>query len=275
MKIKTAAHLGVRQLYHYQSFDKPERLTRIFADSQLYFSAPRDFNDPWDCRPCYDKSSLDDAGEYERVVQWFDTCGRTQNAGIPDAEHVHRANVLRRDRLFLERMIDELTTEMNQAIQDQYRVYCLTTHPDSTLMWAHYASSCRGICLEFSTRNELFCTAIPVEYLSRYPRFDVASVDDDANLMALLTKSDAWHYETEFRAIATEHPHTVSDVPIAYNGLVPLPKGALQAIIVGAQMPEKDRQIVRGLIRDSGWSVELKTARLVSDQYRFDVCSLK
>ena len=46
MKTKTAAALGIERLYHYQSFDKPERLARVFTDGTLYFSRPRDFNDP-------------------------------------------------------------------------------------------------------------------------------------------------------------------------------------------------------------------------------------
>ena len=37
MKTKTAAALGVKRLYHYQSLEKPERLARIFTDEALPF----------------------------------------------------------------------------------------------------------------------------------------------------------------------------------------------------------------------------------------------
>ena len=79
MKTKTAAALGIKRLYHYQSFEKPERLARIFTDGTLYFSMPHDFNDPWDCRPFYNKSALDDPEYYNRVVRWFVHTDRIYN----------------------------------------------------------------------------------------------------------------------------------------------------------------------------------------------------
>lgn len=275
MKTKTASALHIDRLYHYQSFDKPERLARIFTEGTLYFSRPRDFNDPWDCRPFYDKSSLDDADEYERTVRWLSHCDRTRNTSLTEEEHLRREQEVRSNRKLLEWMIDQLTSDMDEAIQKQYRVYCLSTHQDSTLMWSHYAASCRGLCLEFSVRNDLFCGALPVEYLPKYPRFSVAATDADANLRPLLTKSEVWAYENEFRLVASEHPFVFPDVPTTKGGLVPLPKGALQSVIVGALMQPSDREVVRALVNDSGWGIELKVANLVPDRYAFDITGLK
>jgi len=82
MQIKTAATLGIKHLYHYQSFEKPERLARILTDGVLYFSMPRDFNDPWDCRPFYNKSALDNPRNYDRTVRWFVQCAKARNRGV-------------------------------------------------------------------------------------------------------------------------------------------------------------------------------------------------
>lgn len=275
MKTKTAAALRIDRLYHYQSFDKPERLARIFTDGTLYFSRPRDFNDPWDCRPFYNKSSLDDANEYERTVRWLVHCDRSRNTSLREEEHLRREQEVRSNRKLLEWMIDQLTSEMDEAIQKQYRVYCLSTHPDSTLMWSHYAASCRGLCLEFSVRNDLFCGSLPVEYLPKYPLFSIAATDEDANLRPLLTKSEVWSYENEFRLVASEHPFVFPDVPTTKGGFVPLPKGALQSVIVGTQMQPSDREVVRALVNDSRWGIELKVANLVPDRYTFDIITLK
>lgn len=275
MKIKTAAVLGIKRLYHYQSFEKPERLTRIFTDGTLYFSMPRDFNDPWDCRPFYNKSALDDPEYYDRVVRWFVHAARIYNTALSEEEHVRREKEIRDNRKLLEFLIDGITTEMEKETQEQYRVYCLSMHPDSILMWAHYAASCRGVCLEFSVENELFCGALPVEYLHNYPRIDVAATDDDENLKPLLTKSDVWDYEDEFRVIVTEHPFVYPDVPTTKEGLLALPKGALRSVIVGAEMPTSDREVVKTLVADSGWGVELKVASLVPDRYEFQITDLK
>ena len=90
MKTKTAAELHIERLYHYQGFDRPERLARIFTEGTIYFSKPRDFNDPWDCRPFFNKSELDDPEEHERIVRWFVDCDRTRNTSLSEAEHLCR-----------------------------------------------------------------------------------------------------------------------------------------------------------------------------------------
>ena len=55
---------------------------------------------------------------------------------------------------------------------------------------------------------------------------------------------------------------------------MPLPKGALQSIILGTQMPTSDREVVRALVNDSGWDVVLKVATLVPDRYAFEITTL-
>ena len=274
MNTKTAAALDIRRLYHYQSFDK-ERLARIFTDETLYFSMPRDFNDPWDCRPFFNKSALDDPDEYECVVQWFVHANRTHNTYLREEEHTQREMELRSNRTLLEGMIDGMTSEIEKAIQEQYRVYCLSTQPKSTLMWAHYATSCRGVCLEFSVQNELFCNALPVEYLDSYPQFSVAATDEDENLRPLLTKSTVWCYENEFRLIVSEYPFVFPNVPTTNGGFLALPNGALQSVIVGAKMPASDREVVRTLITNCGGRGALKVATFVPDRYEFEITELK
>ena len=142
-----------------------------------------------------------------------------------------------------------MTADMEKAIQQQYRVYCLSTHPDSILMWAHYAASCRGVCLEFSVENELLCGALPVAYLDSYPRFDVAATDADENLQPLLTKSAVWSYEDEFRVIVSEHPFVLPDVPTTKDGLLALPKGSLRSVIVGKKCPRPIARPLRLLLQ--------------------------
>lgn len=271
MKTKTAKELDIDRLYHYQSFKPLVRLAYIFTGKGLYFSRPRDFNDPWDCRPCFSKSGLDDHDEYEHTVQWFARLGRSHNTTLSEEEHLRNEQELRTNRKFLERMIDEVTNEMVDAIQDQYRVYSLSTHPDSTLMWSHYADSCRGICLEFSVHNELFCGALPVEYHDSYQLFSVIATDGDANIRPLLTKSSDWNYEDEFRLIASAPPSVFPNVLTTKNGFLPIPAGALQSVIMGANMPSADRGVVRRLVKKSEWNVALKVANLVPDRYKFEI----
>jgi hypothetical protein len=78
-------------LYHYQSFDV-ERLTPILLESKLYFSRPSSFNDPWDCRLCYDLTQLADATTRARVAADFIRIDRQQNQGRNAAHYNALAN---------------------------------------------------------------------------------------------------------------------------------------------------------------------------------------
>ena len=275
MNIKNAAELNIKRLYHYQAFDKPERLVRIFTDGTIYFSNPGDFNDPWDCHPCYSKSALDDHDGYEHTVRCFVDYDRKRNTSLSEDEHLQREQKLCTNRKFLESMIDQMTTDMYEQIKKQYRVYCLSTHSNSTLMWSHYGSSHKGLCLEFSVQNKLFCDALPIEYIDYYPSFNVSDTDEDANLRPLLTKSSVWSYEDEFRIIATEPPYKFPGVLTTDKGFLVLPRGALQSVIVGSMMPEPDRDLVSSIVSESGWNVVLKAASLVPDRYALEIRMLK
>ena len=119
MKFKTATELSIDRLFHYTSFTNPERLARVFTESTIYCSNPKDFNDPWDCRPCFSKQVLNDPKEYDRIVKWFALCDRKNNTSLSEREHKLREQELRSNRKLLEWMIDEMTSSMEKAIQSQ------------------------------------------------------------------------------------------------------------------------------------------------------------
>jgi Protein of unknown function (DUF2971) len=274
MKTKTAAEQQVRSLYHYQAFDDPTRLAQILTTGSIYCSNPKAFNDPWDCRPYFSKMRLDDPVEYRRAVQWFVRVGRKHYPLLPETEHARREQILLVDRARLEWMINQMTASMEQAAFSQYRVYCLSTHAAAPLMWSHYAASHRGLCLEFSVRNVIFCGALPVEYLDNYPELDLSNDDEDASLKTLLTKSSDWCYENEFRLIVAAPGYASPGVLPTNDNFLTLPPGALRSVIMGCLMPEKDREIVGSLARNASRAVGLSEAHRVPNHYALDIREL-
>jgi len=110
------------------------------------------------------------------------------------------------------------------------RVYCLSVLPGSTLMWSHYSANHRGICLEFDKNNTLIEKARPVRYKDSYPEWTPQGAMDDL-LALVLTKSKDWCYEREFRIMGS-----LQGGPAKLDGnFVPLPDGALTAIILGCE----------------------------------------
>jgi hypothetical protein len=270
MRTQTAAQQRIRRLYHYQPFDLT-RLTRTIVERTIYCSNPAHFNDPWDCKPCFSKSFLDDTSKYDQIVQWFVDVGRKHNPLVEEDEHRRRAAILQSNRGLLERMVAEATRGLEKAIAKQYRVYCLSTHPDAPLMWSHYAHSHQGICLEFSVQNELICAALPVQYRDTYPLFNLADDDVDASLEVLLTKSDIWTYESEYRLIAAAPGYRAPGVLPTKDNHLKVPAGSLISVILGCSMPNEQRALVRSLIQDAGQGIALLSAQRVPDRYAIQI----
>ena len=49
---RDAAMTKIRRLYNYQPF-KADWLSKVLSDDVIHCTNPENFNDPWDCRPCF------------------------------------------------------------------------------------------------------------------------------------------------------------------------------------------------------------------------------
>jgi hypothetical protein len=195
---------------------------------------------------------------------------REHGDGIPKEDIQRRAKALREDPAFLKSIIEGFSNTFPQAIDRRYRIYCVSTKSDSELMWAHYAQQHKGICLEFTSRSDLFYQALKVHYRAQYPRFAMADDHEDAPLMVLLTKSSAWMYEDEYRLIAQERRFAVPEAQslLTDNDRLTLPDRSLEAIILGCLAPEETVRATRELVQLASHPIRLKRAVKAKNQYR-------
>jgi hypothetical protein len=270
MSTVTAGMKGLARLYHYQRL-VPDRLVYLLASNSIYLSDTKSFNDPWDCRPCFDLTRLEEPAFYERQVQWFQRIDRERNTLLPAAQLEERSRRLRDDRKFLEHCIRQ-TAGIEADIQKRYRVYCLTTKPADTLMWSHYAKNHTGICLQFRCDNAVLSGALNVIYCETYPLLDLADSNAETVLMPLLAKAKVWTYEDEYRLIAQEKSAPLtSDSLITQNNLLKLPNGALTSIIVGCMAPRSDREAIVEIVKGSDHRIDLQETRRMPNHYSLTV----
>lgn len=95
-------------------------------------------------------------------------------------------------------------------LQSRYGgLLCLTSNPDSVVMWAHYADNHRGIVVEFDRAWPLFSEAKGLRYVSyvtQRPRWDEAVAEGSAAEKAqydavIFHKNQEWSYESELRQL--------------------------------------------------------------------------
>jgi hypothetical protein len=154
---------------------------------------------------------------------------------------------------------------MRTSIPAQWRLYCLTPHVDSELMWAHYGDSHRGIALQYHGGGPLAQQASQVSYFDHYPSFDFLG---EAHTV-LLAKSKAWTYEDEYRVFAWEKTHAPPDaeVMITEDNFAKLRPSSLSGIVLGALAAPATEEKVKALVAESGEELVVHRAVKVADRY--------
>lgn len=136
------------------------------------------------------------------------------------------------------------------------RTLCLTSHPDSLLMWAHYTEGHKGALLEFDVDHLESSFAIVVEkvqYQESLPKL----IDLDTWVEALcvgrnpgcsirdldvfaLTKHDQWRYEDEWRFVRVISPDRGRTPQL--QSFAPR---ALRSVHLGVNMSADDERRIR------------------------------
>lgn len=259
MNLINARAAGHRSLYHYQSFrgDSVGYLEQTLRDKTIHLSRPSNFNDPWDCKLWFSGDVLDDAHERQRHLDWLIATHRL----TPDHPTVEE---LRSNATLLRATIELIRDGLIGAIDEQYRVYCLTPDPFSALMWSHYGDSHRGICLEFDTSVEQMIGAYQVHYQNQYPTVRMYQDENNASLVPVFTKSEVWSYEREFRLIAEEGGEQRRDMLVTRDSTLGLERGVLIGVVVGCQCEEEH---VRELVERYAPELRLRRARRDPGRY--------
>lgn len=256
------------RLYHYEHFH-PEYLASLLRDQRIRCSNPARLNDPWDCRPWFDTKCLSSATVRKEVIAWFLMLDLGVQAAEADLENLERA--AERNPEILERVTNNASRNAFQMFVADWCIYCLTPRPSSTLRWSHYADNHRGLCLEFATDNELFRCAQRVVYLSDYPVWQPHTLLATRIEEALLTKSDDWHYEEEYRVVARRSAaggRAGDRVLISEDGYLAIPAGALKSVVVGC---EANYDLVLAIVKHYAPDLPVRRVVRAPNQYRLAI----
>ncbi len=149
----------------------------------------------------------------------------------------------------------DFKTKYHTTVTEKIGLLCLSEVPNDLLMWSHYADSHRGVCLVFDWQTEFFGKAQAVIYQRKRPSLNpiLQSYEQMLN-HALLTKSDHWQYEREWRIFHYKQG----------AGVYLFPAQALIGIILGSQISPENRAQVVGWVGNRASPITLYQA-LVSD----------
>ncbi len=113
--------------------------------------------------------------------------------------------------------------DIKEGINKSFAISCFSETPDNVLMWSHYGNKHTGFCVEYDFNKckdlDALIRLFPVQYSENRPSIPASlfDLDDLKNIkvavsnkcipdlmMLLLSKSDVWQYEKEWRIIGDQ-----------------------------------------------------------------------
>lgn len=158
----------------------------------------------------------------------------------------------------MEIIVDELREKINSA----FTVTCFSKNPDNILMWSHYSNKHKGFCVEYDLKKMKSVDArlmlFPVLYSNKRPIIPTSLIDfSDLNnvkintdskamidmVLTLLTKSDAWGYEEEWRIIYPKEKFKKEDNQCITEQIA-------SKVYLGANISSENEKLIRTTIED-------------------------
>jgi hypothetical protein len=145
-------------------------------------------------------------------------------------------------------------------------VYCLSEKNDDILMWSHYSNGHKGLCIEFDASQDetFFWEATKIVYQEEYPIVNIMEIGKPEEFRkALLTKSNHWEYEQEWRILRFER----EGGPGGHN----FPPKLLTGIILGALIEEQDKNKILHWISVYPNKINVYQATINRTKYQLDI----
>lgn len=254
-----------KRLYKYKGISSTG-LSDIFSQNKIYLTNPTTFNDPFDCRP-----QITIHRDPYKQKKYFKKLLKKRN---PELSKTDINQLLKNNnKLELIKSPEGLKSLYKDFISG-IGIYCLSEKPDDILMWAHYAKSHTGICLEFDVTkvSTLFWESFKVRYQQNFPIVNMMLIGDSKELLkALLVKSSHWNYEEERRILM---PPLEGNPEQGGPGEYSFQPELLTGVILGAQITPDDEKLIRKLADSHVTPITVYKAQLNEKQYKLDIPSL-
>jgi len=270
--------------FFYKYYTINQNFLSSIVNNELYFSDPRNFNDPFDSFP---RINLID--DYEKLRTFYLFMSEKINLKQKEIEEFKNFEDKQREIFTFYNNINifEQACEINMPhIQskmyldfiflsidiDKYGVVCGSESSTCPVMWGHYGNNHKGICLKIQfmddeknsicLNNEENVEIINVDYSDNPLKiFDYDKIELD-NLITKIfqSKSQKLDYEKEVRLIKKK------------QGLIKIKKEFITEIVFGCRSSPKDRYTICKLFASLGYNLkDINIAKMQPDNYEMKI----
>lgn len=259
------------ELYKYTTWDKNDRLNgskhKLLTVPQLYFASIKSFNDPFDCQLPRGWASKTN----EEILSYLEKRYGDDREGLSKIER-H----LETDRKGYLNSLNEADIKMTDS---QSGVFCLSSSPTNSLLWAHYSAGHTGYCIGYNTTRieefmNSYCNSsnfsfglINVEYEVARPILD-PFLDDDIEwiFQRYRYKAKDWSYEQEYRIVLLNPEQLQKN-----QRQVEIVAECISEIILGCKLKrDTEAEIRQSVEKLRSSNPELKLLRAIMSDNSFD-----
>lgn len=268
-----------KKYYKYRSIFNPDGSENAFTASilqkgEIWYSAPKDFNDPFDCNL---RLNVDDSTdkEWEIYIDRMAAQYPESRNGLEIAKEQKLWNTAENFR-----NVGHKTWEENYYLSS---VFCLSKKPNSIPMFSYYADSHLGVAIEFEFSNQNVPCGIDylsalkadprastgvvfmkVEYPEEFPELNYHRLYDKFENHELLksiifSKHHEWKHEDEYRIFRKGIPGSSAEFD----------KSIITKIIFGCRTDEGHVDKVREWL--DCWPTDVILAKAAECKGRFDL----
>ena len=191
-----------------------KKLRDVIINSSLWLSSRNGFNDPFDTKA---KIIIDGSSKKLRTkIKALLKSHKSEIGGVKRAQEIDR--IMANQPELLKNISDVTEDALNKI-----GACCFNVNPRNLLMWSHYANHHKGIVLQFEVAKDTttFLKAVPLDYVTDYPKINWANETEGEVRKAFLNKYETWKYENEWRIIHVFGANIYIDFkPEALTGLV-------------------------------------------------------
>jgi len=237
-------------LLKYRNFDSYTE--SVLLNNQLYFSSPKNFNDPIDCKI----EIRYDLGSFESVYSKHLDFLIFSKPYLSLTERKNEATIMA-NRIMKNINNIELRKKLNEdifnKIDNTIGICSFSSIIDSILLWSHYSNSHRGFCLKINyqvlynelenlfEKSKIISYLIKkVNYVDKYLELNPYTTDDVLlQIQLFTTKMKCWEYENEYRIL----------IPELVNSKINFSENIFDSIYLGANISSPDFNRVQKILK--------------------------
>lgn len=262
-------------LFKFRPYESKKDITRAkdLLSGRLFFPMPPQLNDPFEMR---NRLVLDDNRKRMRKgIKKAALRVLKEMGGLSAAQRIQRASQLSNKLERNTEVLGRAERQHHDRLNTDCTIFSLAGTRLHPLLWSHYASKHKGICVQFDHTRDPFKFANKVSYTTDFPAVTYPFDDSLINeliVKSILTKAKYWDYEKEFRLwsirMGNESWH------MGWNWLdkqtVKIDTNLIKSVTLGARMGAEERDDVINHCQTVCPHVEIEEAITSKDRYELE-----